>query len=137
MAQTPHSDLVTDGIRIRAAAQFLPDESDLARPLYVFAYRIEMVNESDKTVRLESRHWVIVDANGERQEVRGPGVVGEFPELGPGQRYSYVSRCPLSTSWGTMEGSYRFRYGDGGVLRAKVGRFFLVPTAPPIERVKA
>lgn len=128
---------MTEGIRIRAAAQYLPDESDPSRPLHVFAYRIEMVNEGEETVRLESRHWVIVDANGERQEVRGPGVVGEFPELAPGQSYSYVSRCPLTTPWGTMEGSYRFRFGNGGVLRAKVSRFFLVPTAPPIERVKA
>lgn len=123
---------MTEGIRIRAAAQPVPEESDPDRPLYVFAYRVRMVNEGDEPARLESRHWVVLDANGERRDVRGPGVVGQFPYLEPGESYEYTSRCPMATSWGTMEGSYRFRRTDGSAFDVEVGRFFLVHTAPTI-----
>lgn len=133
MNQTPSSDTATEGIRVRAAAEYLPAESDPDRPSYVFAYRIVMTNESDVVVTLEHRHWTIVDGNGRRSEVRGAGVVGEFPRLAPGDRYEYSSRCPLLTAWGTMEGSYRFRRDDGGALQVKVARFFLATNLPPIQ----
>jgi len=84
------SDCVTEGVRIRAAAQPVPEETDPDRPLYVFAYRIRMVNEGDQPARLESRHWVVLDANGERRDVRGPGVVGQFPYLEPNDSYEYT-----------------------------------------------
>lgn len=117
---------------MRAAAQLVPEESDSDRPLYVFTYRIRIANEGDRTVTLESRHWIIVDAHGERRDVRGPGVVGQFPQLDPGDSFEYTSRCPLATSWGTMEGSYRFRLEDGSAFDVQVGRFFLAETAPSI-----
>jgi ApaG protein len=119
------SDTVTHGIRIRAAAEYLPDESDPDRPSYVYGYRIAMTNEGHETLTLEQRHWIIIDGNGRRSEVRGAGVVGDFPRLGPGDRYEYSSRCPLPTSWGTMEGSYRFRRADDTRVDVLVGRFFL------------
>ncbi|MBI5853184.1 MAG: Co2+/Mg2+ efflux protein ApaG [Planctomycetes bacterium] len=130
----PNSDLVTDGIRVRAAAEFVPDESDPARPSYLFGYRIVMTNEGNQSATLEARHWTIVDGNGRRSEVRGAGVVGEFPTLHPGDQFEYSSRCPLTTSWGTMEGSYRFRRPDGTRFDARVGRFFLAMNAPPIAQ---
>lgn len=117
---------------MRAAAQYSTDESDPDRPLHVFVYRIRIANEGTERAKLESRHWVIVDGNGHRHDVRGPGVVGEFPDLGPGEAFEYTSRCPLNTSWGTMEGSYRFRRPDGRALDVEVGRFFLAQNAPPI-----
>lgn len=123
---------MTNGIRVRAAAQLVPDETDVDRPLYVFSYRIRLTNEGGEAATLESRHWIIVDANGERRDVRGPGVVGQFPRLDPGESFEYTSRCPLATSWGTMEGSYRFRRPDGAAFDVVVGRFFLAQTAPPI-----
>ncbi|MGA0868483.1 MAG: Co2+/Mg2+ efflux protein ApaG [Planctomycetota bacterium] len=132
MTNNASSDVVPHGIRVRAAAQYSEEESDPDRPLHVFVYRIQLTNEGDEPARLESRHWVIVDGHGNQHEVRGPGVVGEFPNLAPGESFDYSSRCPLTTSWGTMEGSYRFRRPDGEAFEVVVGRFFLAPSAPSI-----
>lgn len=132
MVSSPHSESVTDGIRIRAAAQFLPQESDPAAGRYLFAYQITIRNEGERTARLLSRHWIILDSEGRRDEVRGKGVVGDFPKLAPGESYSYMSYCPLGTPWGTMEGSYRFERDDGSTFDASIGRFFLVPKSPPL-----
>ena len=110
----------------------------IKRQSFVFRYKITMSNVGDgvagnRTARLLSRHWVIVDGEGRREEVRGRGVVGEFPQLAVGDSYSYVSYCPLATSWGTMEGTYTFERGDGSRFEVRVGRFFLVPSAPPLQ----
>lgn len=133
MAKTPHSDLVTDGIRVHAAAQFLPQESDPGAARYVFAYKITLTNEGDARARLLARHWIILDSEGRREDVRGPGVIGEYPSLAPGESYSYISYCPLKTSWGTMEGSYTFERDDGSRFPVRIGRFFLAPSTPPLS----
>ena len=129
-SQTPNSDTTTEGIRIRAAAHYLPDESRPDAPMFVFRYRIVIENVGRRTVKLRSRHWIIRDAFNERDDVRGAGVVGEYPMLAPGERYEYESSCPLRTRWGTMEGSYTFEdCASGGILKVGIGRFFLVPVA--------
>jgi ApaG protein len=133
MTQSPHSDLVTDSIRIQAAAQYLPQESDPGANRYVFAYKITMLNQGPAKARLLARHWIILDSEGRREDVKGPGVVGEYPALAPGESYSYISYCPLKTSWGTMEGSYVFERDDGCRIQVRIGRFFLVPSAPPLS----
>lgn len=133
MSTSPHSDVVTDGIRIQAAAQFLPQESDPAVNRYVFAYKITMTNIGQRKARLVARHWIILDSEGRREDVRGPGVVGEYPALAHRENYSYISYCPLKTSWGTMEGSYTFERDDGSRFQVRVGRFFLVRSAPPLS----
>lgn len=140
MATSPHSDVTTDGIRVQAAAEFLPHEqipsemlADGREPAKsVFRYKITMTNVSERAARLLARHWIIVDADGKREDVRGKGVVGEFPKLAPGEAYSYLSFCPLPTTWGTMEGSYQFERDDGSRFQVAIGRFFLVPSAPPL-----
>ena len=129
MPQKPDSETVTADIRIHAAAQLLDRESDPGRPLHVYGYRIRIVNEGRQRVRLLSRHWVILDANNHREEVVGEGVVGRRPELAPGEMFEYTSSCPLRTEWGTMEGTYTFEGADGERFEARIGRFFLVPTA--------
>jgi len=129
---TPHSDTTTDGIRIHAAAHFLAQESEPQKRRYVFAYKITMTNVGAPACKLVSRHWVIVDSDGRREEVRGKGVVGDYPKLATGESYSYVSYCPIATTWGTMEGSYTFATDDGKRIQVAIGRFFLVPTAPPL-----
>jgi ApaG protein len=142
MARPPHSDTTTAGIRIQAAAEFLPHDNLPPEFLaagadrgkhFVFRYKITMTNVGDEPARLLQRHWIIVDGEGRREDVRGRGVVGEFPKLGPGESYSYVSFCPLATKWGTMEGSYTFERDDGRRFQVAVGRFLLVPTAPPLQ----
>jgi ApaG protein len=125
MTQSPDSDTVTDGIRVQASARFVPDQSDPERSQYLFAYRIVIRNEGTKRAKLLSRHWIIIDADNQREEVKGPGVVGETPDLAPGQSFEYESACPLTTAWGTMEGSYRMQLEGGATLEARIGRFFL------------
>ena len=132
MPKSPHSDTTTNRIQIHAAAQYLPRESEPHNRRFVFAYRITMTNHGTAVVRLQSRHWIIVDSDGRREDVRGRGVMGEYPKLAPGESYSYVSFCPLATPWGTMEGSYQFEGDDGEPVEAAIGRFFLVPSAPPL-----
>jgi len=127
VTQSPNSACTTRGLVVEAAAQYLPAESDPERRQHFYVYRIRMTNEGDRRLRLLTRHWVIIDAHNQREEVRGPGVVGKHPELGPGESFSYTSYCPLRTEWGTMEGSFIFRDEDGETVRAEVGRFFLVP----------
>ena len=142
MATTPHSDTTTAGIRVRAAAEFLRPESlppeqrtfeNSEKPRFVFRYRIRLTNLGERPARLLSRHWIIVDGEGRREDVRGRGVIGEFPKLAPGESYSYTSLCPLPTSWGTMEGAYEFEREDGSRFQVRIGRFFLVPTAPRLQ----
>jgi ApaG protein len=127
-----HSDVTTEGIRVQAAAELLEDHSDPDRLDWRYGYRITLTNVGDVRARLLSRHWVIVDSRGERREVRGEGVVGENPDLRPGESFGYQSLCPLRTEWGTMEGSYRFAREDGSEFVVRVGRFFLVPSNPPV-----
>ena len=128
---TPRTtEAVTAGVRVSATAFFLPDESAPDQRRYVFGYRVVIANEGKATVQLLSRQWVIIDAEGNREDVQGPGVVGQTPVLKPGQRFEYTSRCPLRTPWGTMEGSYRMRRDDGELFEASVSRFYLRQTEP-------
>lgn len=120
------SETTTDGVRIRVAPSYLSAQSDPAQGKYLFAYHITIANEGEQRAKLKSRHWLIVDADGERHEVKGPGVVGQFPELAPGEKFEYSSFCPLETPWGTMEGTYEMERDDGSVFNAIVGRFYLV-----------
>jgi ApaG protein len=131
--ESGHSDTLTQGIRVQVAAQYVPAQSDPERRHWVYGYRVVISNEGPQRARLLSRHWIIRDANNETQEVRGPGVVGENPDLGPGESFAYMSGCPLPTSWGTMEGSYRMVRPDGAEFDAAIGRFFLAPNVAPIH----
>ncbi len=129
---------MTEGIRVVATPGYDATESDPDARLYVFTYRIRITNESDRPVKLLSRHWVIVDADGERTVVRGEGVVGQQPELKPGEHFDYASFCRLTRPWGTMEGTYLMRdlsprSGESDapddkaeLFEIAVGRFFLV-----------
>ena len=127
-----HSDVVTKGVRVRAAACYMENESDPTHLQFFYGYRIQLENVGETTVQLLSRHWVIVDAQGRREEVRGAGVVGMQPTLNPGESYEYTSGCPLKTEWGTMEGSYLFRSDSEEQFEVEVGRFFLAPNVAPI-----
>ena len=127
------SEELTEGIRVGASAFYLPQESDADERRFAFGYTIVIANEGERPARLLSRHWVIIDAEGRREEVRGPGVVGETPRLEPGQAFKYQSMCPLRTPWGTMEGSYTMRRDDGERFEARVGRFYLrLPVDEPV-----
>ena len=119
------SDTRTQGIRVGASAFFLPEESSPEEHRFIFGYRIVIVNESESPATLRSRHWVIIDARGRVEEVKGEGVIGQQPRLVPGQGFKYTSYCPLPTEWGTMEGAYVFEKDSGETFEVKIGRFYL------------
>lgn len=134
----PHSllsDTTTGGIRVRAIATYLADQSQPSENKFVFAYRVFISNEGTKLARLISRHWVIINGNGDREDVEGPGVVGKYPRLAPGDVFEYTSFCPLDTEWGTMEGTYRMQSEDGSEFDVVIGRFYLARNAPRMEEV--
>jgi ApaG protein len=124
------SDTTTNGIRVQVRAQFLPDRSAPHDDQYVFAYHIKISNIGTEVAQLISRHWIITSADGDTEEVQGPGVVGEQPVLRPGEQFEYTSFCPLKTNVGTMHGSYTMATPDGEVFQARIAPFTLaVPFA--------
>lgn len=120
------SECVTRSVRVRVHPAFLPDHSHPGENKFVFGYRIRVTNEGDVRVRLLSRHWIIVDGDGTRREVKGDGVVGQQPELAPGAFFEYSSYCPLEHPWGTMEGSYQMVDHLGERFDVRIERFYLV-----------
>ena len=124
------SDTTTNGIRVQVKSQFLPDRSSPADEQYVFAYHIKISNVGTDVAQLISRHWIITNADGDTEEVQGPGVVGEQPVLQPGEQFEYTSFCPLKTNVGTMHGSYTMATPDGEAFQARIAPFTLaVPYA--------
>ena len=105
--------------------QYLPDQSDPAQDIYSFAYTITITNTGDVPAQLIARHWVITDAHGHVEEVKGLGVVGNQPLLQPGQAFEYTSGCRLRTATGTMQGTFHFVTEEGTPFDAPVHRFYL------------
>jgi ApaG protein len=121
----------THNIEVSAEPFFLEDRSNPAEDRYVWAYRITIANRSDEPVKLMSRYWHITDALGRVEEVRGSGVVGEQPELRPGDSYQYTSGCPLSTPSGIMVGRYTMRNAQGLEFEIDIPAFSLdMPGTP-------
>jgi ApaG protein len=98
---------------VEAEPRYIARESDPNARRWVFAYTITIRNVGSVAARLNSRHWVITNADGVRQDVRGRGVVGEEPHIEPGAAFSYTSAALLETPVGTMHGEYEFET-DGG-----------------------
>ncbi|MCX7514009.1 Co2+/Mg2+ efflux protein ApaG [Frateuria sp. STR12] len=112
-------------IDVQVETRFVPDQSKPHDDRYVFAYTVTLRNAGDVPARLLTRHWVITDANGKVEEVRGDGVVGEQPWMRPGDRYQYSSGAVLDTPVGTMRGSYRMVADDGTHFDAPIPSFTL------------
>lgn len=119
------SEAITQGIRVSVKAQFSAPNSDPHRHKWVFLYKITIANEGSEAAQLLNRHWIITNAEGETEEVQGPGVVGEQPRLEPGEAFEYTSGCPLRTAFGSMQGSYEFSYDDGRRFDVEVAGFAL------------
>lgn len=120
------SECLTNGILIKVVPEYLEDKSIESGKKHLFSYRVTILNKGTEWVKLITRHWIIIDSNGNKEEVKGDGVVGYTPELKPGQSFTYTSYCPLDTDWGTMEGSYQMLKRDGSKFDAMIDRFFLV-----------
>ncbi|MDD9946276.1 MAG: Co2+/Mg2+ efflux protein ApaG [Myxococcales bacterium] len=98
---------ITNGIRVQVRPRFSPEHSDRQNQQWFFLYTVRISNEGGRAAQLLERHWIITNAYGQVEEVRGPGVVGQQPLLKPGESFEYTSGCPLETPFGTMEGTYR------------------------------
>jgi ApaG protein len=120
------SSAVTQGIRVEVRAEYRPDRSEPAASRWLFAYTIRIANEGEDAAQLLGRHWVITDANGEKEQVVGEGVVGHQPHLAPGEEFEYTSFCVLKTPHGSMRGTYRMVREDGSTFDARIAPFPLV-----------
>ncbi len=116
---------VTSGIRVDVRSEYRPDRSAPAAGRYLYTYTIRISNEGLRPAKLVSRHWIITDANGEREEVVGEGVVGQPPRLGTGESFEYTSFCILKTALGAMKGTYRMVRDDGSSFEADIPSFSL------------
>ena len=119
------SDTVTDGVRITVRPEFMDRQSSAEDKRFLFSYSVTIRNDGDARIRLATRFWRIIDADGEERVVEGPGVIGQHPELAPGDSFEYSSFCPMLTPWGTMEVHFTFER-NGARLEVQVGRFYLV-----------
>ena len=120
------SDTTTRGVRIVVRPRYVPEQSDPGAGQWLFAYHITIQNVGDTAVQLMSRHWVITNGEGQVEEVRGAGVVGQQPVLKPGEEFQYTSGCPLATPVGTMHGEFNMVVpGSGEKFDAKILPFTL------------
>ena len=123
--RTPTSEAVTNNVRVEVESQYSPERSQPFQSRWFFHYTVRITNEGDETVQLLSRHWIATDANGQTQEVKGPGVVGEQPVLGPGESFQYTSGWPLKTSAGVLRGTYQMVSEGGAHFDAEIAPFAL------------
>ena len=112
-------------IRVEVETSYLEDQSEPRDRRYVFAYTITIRNEGAVAAKLLTRHWIITDADGRVQEVRGDGVVGEQPRLEPGQGFRYSSGAVIETPVGSMQGSYSMLADDGAQFDTPIAPFRL------------
>jgi len=117
------SNTVTEGIRVQVKATFWPERSNVEGWQWAFAYAITISNEGTAPATLRTRHWLITDATGSVEEVRGPGVVGKQPRLEPGGRFEYQSWAMLKTPFGSMRGSYQMEREDKSMFDARISEF--------------
>lgn len=120
------SSAVTDGIRVDVRSTFQPERSEPGKGRWLFSYDVRIANDGERPAQLLARHWIITDAEGNREEVVGEGVVGHQPRLEPGQEFTYTSYCVLRTPHGSMHGTYRMVREDGTSFEARIAPFALM-----------
>ncbi|HEX5036021.1 MAG TPA: Co2+/Mg2+ efflux protein ApaG [bacterium] len=119
------SEAITRGVKVEVESEYSEERSNPDGGVYFFVYHVVVTNVGEETVRLISRHWIITNADGKKEEVRGPGVVGEQPTLKPGESFEYSSFCPLSTPFGMMHGTYQMVTDAGEEFDAQIAPFTL------------
>ncbi|CAD7704719.1 unnamed protein product [Ostreobium quekettii] len=124
------SETITNEVKVRVRSFFLDHLSSVDSGQYVFAYQVEIINEGKASVQLLNRHWVITDAKGKVEEVRGRGVIGQTPIIRPSRYFQYVSVCPLATRKGCMQGEYEMvilnpENEATDTIQVRIGRFGL------------
>ena len=122
--------MATYEFKVDVTSQYVADQSDPSDDVYAFSYTITVSNTGTTSAQLISRHWIIVDANGHTEEVKGLGVVGHQPLLKPGESFQYSSGCRLRTPTGTMHGSYFCVAEDGERFDMPIDLFVLEADTP-------
>lgn len=112
-------------LRVEVEPQYLPEQSEPGQGLYSFAYTITITNTGEVAAQVISRHWIIANALGQIEEVKGLGVVGQQPLLKPGESFEYTSGASIPTAVGTMHGSYQMMAADGKAFDAPIPLFTL------------
>jgi ApaG protein len=121
------STALTRGILVTVRSEYIPARSSAQAKQHAFAYTVTIANQGPVTAQLKSRHWIISDAFGAVQEVRGEGVIGAQPVLRPGEAFEYTSWCVIATPSGTMRGAYQMVTTDGDRFDAEIAPFALAP----------
>jgi ApaG protein len=130
MSPSTHRPTTTRGIQVEVRSEFVPARSSPRDSSYFFQYHVRISNVGEETAQLISREWIITNADGDVERVKGPGVVGEQPVLQPGGSFDYTSFCELKTAVGSMHGSYQMLTADGDRFDAIIAPFTLaVPNA--------
>lgn len=119
------NEIATYNTTVSVETCYIPEQSDPDNDRFAFAYTITIKNEGSVPAKLLSRHWIITDADGSTQEVRGEGVVGEQPHLQPGEDFEYTSGTLLDTPVGSMQGSYQMLADDGKEFECPIAPFTL------------
>lgn len=115
----------TYNIQVEVEPAYIPEQSDPHNDNYVFSYTVTIKNVGDIPAKLLTRHWIITDGDGQVQEVKGDGVIGEQPHLQPGEGFKYTSGTFMNTPVGTMSGSYQMLADDGVHFEADIPSFTL------------
>ena len=119
------SEAVTNGVRVEVESKYHPERSAPFQQHFFFSYTIRVTNLGERRVKLISRHWIITDETGGVEHVKGDGVVGEQPELGPGEAFQYTSFATIKTPNGTMRGTYQMKPGNGEQFDVEIAPFAL------------
>jgi len=114
-------------IQIEVRTRYLLEQSDPEADRYAFAYTVEISNRSNEAVKLLHRYWHITDDNEKVEEVRGDGVIGQQPEILPGQTFHYTSGAVIETQFGSMRGDYEMQNANGEKFKAQIPPFLLAP----------
>lgn len=112
--------------RCSVRVQYLPDQSSPPQGPFAFSYTVTIVNTGDIAAQLVARQWLITDAGGHTEEVRGLAVVGHQPLLQPGEKFEYTSGCQLDSPVGSMRGSYQMTAEDGTQFEVEIPEFTLM-----------
>jgi len=124
---------VTRKIEVTVEPNFMPERSSVEKREYFWSYTIVITNTGAETVQLRTRHWIITDATGRQENIRGEGVIGEQPVIAPGERFEYTSGVPLPTASGFMTGRYQMVSESGEQFEIDVPMFSL--DSPDSKRV--
>jgi ApaG protein len=70
--------------------QYDPEQFSEDKP-HVFIYFLTIENQSNHTIHLIGRKWILDYEDGSTQVIEGDGIVGKTPTLPPGESFSYNS----------------------------------------------